>query len=117
MDTMNDRARGAMLGLAIGDALGTTYEFDRIDQPRYPALATGPATDVVGGGPFDLPVGAITDDTQLAVCLARSLAECAGWDAEDVANRYVAWADEAFDIGTQTRGSIANLEDGMPAAE
>ena len=44
-----DRAAGALLGLAVGDALGTTYEFDTIDQPDYPTLASTPATDVVGG--------------------------------------------------------------------
>src|SRR3954470_2392520 len=109
MDTMNDRARGAMLGLAIGDALGTTYEFDRIDQPRYPALATGPATDVVGGGPFDLPAGAITDDTQMAVCLARSLAELGHPDVADLGRRYLAWSEHAFDIGNQTRGAIDRI--------
>ena len=47
--TSDDRALGALLGLAVGDALGTTYEFRRMDQPAYPALATGPAVDVGGG--------------------------------------------------------------------
>ncbi|MGE0399882.1 MAG: ADP-ribosylglycohydrolase family protein, partial [Kofleriaceae bacterium] len=61
--TQLDRARGALLGLAVGDALGTTYEFARIEQPAYPTLATQPATDVVGDGPFGLAPGAITDDT------------------------------------------------------
>ncbi len=108
---MADRARGALLGLAVGDALGTTYEFARIEQPAYPALATEPATDVIGDGPFGLAPGAITDDTQLAVCLARSLAEKRGFDAADVAERYVAWQDEAFDIGNQTRSSLRAIED------
>lgn len=105
-----DRARGALLGLAVGDALGTTYEFARIEQPAYPTLATGPATDVVGDGPFGLAPGAITDDTQLAVCLARSLADSGGFDAPDVAKRYVAWQDEAFDIGNQTRSALWQIE-------
>ncbi|MFN0252700.1 MAG: ADP-ribosylglycohydrolase family protein [Kofleriaceae bacterium] len=109
-DSALDRARGALLGQAVGDALGTTYEFRRIEQPDYPALATSPATDVVGDGPFRLPAGAITDDTQLAVCLARSLAEKGGFDPADVAERYVAWQDEAFDIGGQTRSSLRAIE-------
>lgn len=113
---MNDNARGALLGMAVGDALGTTYEFERMDQPPYPALATGPATDVVGGGPFDLAPGAITDDTQLAVCLARSLVERGALDAEDVGRRYVAWMAEAFDIGNQTRWSLDRIEKGEAAA-
>jgi ADP-ribosylglycohydrolase len=107
-----DRERGALLGLAVGDALGTTYEFERIEQPPYPALATGPATDVAGGGPFGLEAGQVTDDTQLAVCLARSLAERGSFDVDDVAARYVAWSEHAFDIGRQTSAAIARLERG-----
>lgn len=113
-----EAARGALLGLAVGDALGTTYEFQTSSTaPPYPALAAGPATDVVGGGPFELSPGAITDDTQLATALARSLATREGFDAEDVARRYVAWSDHAFDIGNQTLASIRNLEAGTPALE
>ena len=113
---MNERAKGALLGLAVGDALGTTYEFARIEQASYPALATEPATDVVGGGPFGLAAGQITDDTQMAVCLARSLAEKQGLDVEDVGRRYIAWMDEAFDIGNQTRGSLTRLAEGDRSA-
>jgi ADP-ribosyl-[dinitrogen reductase] hydrolase len=114
MSTDRDRARGALLGLAVGDALGTTYEFDRIDQPPYPALAIGPATDVVGAGPFELEPGQVTDDTQLAVCLARGLAERGGFDAADTAARYVAWSEHAFDIGAQTLAAIERLGRGDP---
>lgn len=112
----HDRAEGALLGLAVGDALGTTYEFRTLEQPAYPALATAPATDVVGGGPFRLVAGQVTDDTQLAVCLARSLAECGRFDPADVARRYVAWIDEAFDVGRQTLGAIDQLREGASYA-
>lgn len=115
MYTMNERAKGALLGLAVGDALGTTYEFARIEQPDYPTLATVPARDVVGGGPFGLPAGAITDDTQMAVCLARSLAENGRrLVPADVARRYVAWMEEAFDVGNQTRGALDRIAAGDP---
>ena len=107
-----DRARGALLGLAVGDALGTTYEFEALEQAAYPALATGPATDVVGGGPFGLEPGQVTDDTQLAICIARSLVERGGFDPADIARRYVVWRDGAFDIGSQTRAAIDRLRDG-----
>jgi len=117
MDTMNERAKGTLLGLAVGDALGTTYEFEALEQRAYPALATGPATDVVGGGPFDLAAGQVTDDTQLAVCLARSLAAHGRLEVADVAGRYVAWTAEAFDIGNQTRDALLRIERGAaPAA-
>jgi ADP-ribosylglycohydrolase len=107
-----DRASGALLGLAVGDALGTTYEFEVMEQPPYPALAVGPATDIVGGGPFGLAPGQVTDDTQLAVCLACSLAEHGRLELDDLARRYVAWSLHAFDIGNQTRAAILSLQRG-----
>ncbi|MGE5185678.1 MAG: ADP-ribosylglycohydrolase family protein [Acidobacteriota bacterium] len=113
----NDRKIGAVLGLAVGDALGTTYEFARIDQPAYPALAPGPASDVVGGGPFALAAGQVTDDTQMAVCLARSLAERGRVDVDDLGRRYVAWSAHAFDIGNQTAAALRRIEAGTPARD
>jgi ADP-ribosyl-[dinitrogen reductase] hydrolase len=64
--TAHDRAVGALLGLAVGDAVGTTLEF------KAPGTFE-PITDLVGGGPFDLPAGAWTDDTSVALCLAESI--------------------------------------------
>jgi ADP-ribosyl-[dinitrogen reductase] hydrolase len=103
---------GALLGMAVGDALGTTYEFARVDQPDYPTLATGPATDIVGKGPFDLKPGQITDDTQMAVCIARSLADKRELDMLDIATRYVAWFQHAFDVGNQTGAVLRAIEQG-----
>ncbi|HEY5950942.1 MAG TPA: ADP-ribosylglycohydrolase family protein, partial [Kofleriaceae bacterium] len=103
---------GPLLGMAVGDALGTTYEFERPDQADYPTLATGPATDVVGGGPFDLKAGQITDDTQMAVCLARSLTERRAIDMLDIATRYVGWYQHAFDVGNQTGAALRAIEQG-----
>lgn len=65
-DPVADRAIGCLLGLAVGDALGTTLEFTRRD-------AHPPLTDMVGGGPFRLQPGEWTDDTSMALCLADSL--------------------------------------------
>jgi ADP-ribosyl-[dinitrogen reductase] hydrolase len=58
-----DRARGALLGLAVGDALGTTIEFKPRD--TYPLQ-----TEMTGGGPFGLMAGQWTDDTSMALALA-----------------------------------------------
>ena len=77
-----DRFRGALLGLAVGDALGTTVEFKK--RGSFAPLAT-----IVGGGPFGLEPGQLTDDTAMALCLAESLLACAGFDAEDQASRDV----------------------------
>src|SRR5881392_2709430 len=82
--TRLDRYRGAMLGLAAGDALGTTVEF------RAPGTFP-PITDIVGGGPFGLNAGEWTDDTSMALCLAEGLVECNGFDPHDQLARYVRW--------------------------
>ncbi len=66
--TRKDRFRGCLLGLAAGDALGTTLEF------RSPGTFE-PIDDMVGGGPFELRAGEWTDDTSMALCLAASLTE------------------------------------------
>lgn len=76
-----DRFRGCLLGLAAGDAVGTTVEF----RSRGSFL---PVTDMTGGGPFDLSPGEWTDDTSMALCLASSLLWAGGFDARDQMNRY-----------------------------
>ena len=68
-----DRYRGALLGLAAGDAVGTTLEF------KSPG-AFEPITGMVGGGPFGLEPGQWTDDTSMALCLAESLVEQQGFE-------------------------------------
>ncbi len=109
---IRDRARGALLGLAVGDALGTTLEFSSPKAPPFPELARGPHTDITGGGPFRLVAGQVTDDTQMACCLAASLRERRRFDLQDVAARYVAWSDHAFDIGGLTGASLAAIRAG-----
>ena len=69
-----DRFRGCLLGLAVGDAVGTTVEFS-------PRGSFAPLTDMVGGGPFQLEPGQWTDDTSMALCLATSLIERQGFDS------------------------------------
>jgi len=101
------RYRGAMLGLAVGDALGTTLEFAQ--QGEY-----APVFDLVGGGPHGLEPGQFTDDTSMALCLADSLLACRGFDPEDQLRRYVAWWREGersstgrcFDIGNTTAQAL-----------
>ncbi|HSM91498.1 MAG TPA: ADP-ribosylglycohydrolase family protein [Anaeromyxobacteraceae bacterium] len=112
-----NRARGALLGLAVGDALGTTLELSTVAAPPFPLLATGPHREIVGGGPFGVAPGQVTDDTQMAVCLASSLLATGGFDPADAAARYVEWGKVAFDAGDQTRRALAELERGTPPLE
>lgn len=105
------RYRGAMLGLAAGDALGTTLEFT--EPPCEPI------DDIVGGGPFGLEPGEWTDDTSLALCLAESLIERRGFDPVDQLSRYVRWYRDGhlssnghcFDIGITTRAALHRFEE------
>ena len=108
---VKDRLLGSFLGLAIGDAVGTTVEFRARDTFE-------PITDMVGKGPFNLPVGYFTDDTSMALCLAESLIEHPELDRNDLLNRFSKWYREGvnsptgrcFDIGTTTRSAIVNWE-------
>lgn len=111
--TLQDRAIGCLLGLAVGDALGTTLEFSTRD-------AGPPLTDLVGGGPFHLPAGTWTDDTSMALALADTLIWRRQLDPADLMNRFVNWwkwgeysaTGECFDIGITTRVALAKFEDG-----
>lgn len=105
------RYRGCLLGLAIGDALGTTLEFQR------PGSFT-PIADVIGGGPFMLAPGEWTDDTSMALCLADSLIGCQGFDRVDQLERYLRWYRHAYlsstgrcvDIGNTVRTALERFE-------
>jgi ADP-ribosyl-[dinitrogen reductase] hydrolase len=92
---LRDRFRGCLLGLAVGDAVGTTVEF----RPRG---SFEPLTDLVGGGPFHLSAGQWTDDTSMALCLATSLNELGRFDARDQMERYCRWADTGYLSSTGT---------------
>ncbi|MGO9960944.1 MAG: ADP-ribosylglycohydrolase family protein [Solirubrobacteraceae bacterium] len=106
-----DRCRGALLGLACGDALGTALEF------TTPG-SFAPIDDIVGGGPFGLRPGEWTDDTSMALCLAESLIEARGFEPVDQMQRYVRWwrdghlssTGHCFDIGNQTAEQLAAFE-------
>lgn len=96
-----DRFRGCLLGLAAGDAVGTTVEFRQRGTFK-------PLTDMTGGGPFNLLPGQWTDDTSMALCLATSLIERNGFDALDQMERYCRWADEGYLSSTGTCFDIGN---------
>jgi ADP-ribosylglycohydrolase len=105
-DLSLNRRRGALLGLAVGDALGAAVEF----------MSPGsfePVSDYRDGGAHGLAPGEWTDDTSMALALADSIAE-RGWDLHHQAERYLAWwktgaysvTGRAFDIGVTTAASL-----------
>jgi ADP-ribosylglycohydrolase len=85
---LRERFQGALLGLAVGDAVAAAGQYGRPGR-------LAPVRDLIGGGPFDLPRGAWTDDTAMALCLAESLLEC-GFDARDQVARYRRWQQEGY---------------------
>jgi len=106
-----NRFRGALLGLAMGDALGTTLEF----------MAPGsfnPITDIVGGGPFDLKAGQWTDDTSMMYCLAHSLVRTKKCDLDDQMTLYCRWWQDGvfsvngkcFDIGNTVQAALQRYQ-------
>lgn len=115
---IKDRALGALLGLAVGDALGTTLEFTQRDSYTH-------LTDMIGGGPFELKPGQWTDDTAMALALGESLCAKPALDEADLMGRFANWyvdgvnscTGTCFDIGNATRSAIeAWLRSGNPFA-
>ncbi|NQZ07503.1 MAG: ADP-ribosylglycohydrolase family protein [Algicola sp.] len=104
---MEDKIKGALVGLACGDAVGTTLEF--MDRGTFE-----PLTDMVGGGPFELAAGEWTDDTSMALCLAHSLLHQKQFDPVDQMNRYCNWYQygymssngRCFDIGITVSSAL-----------
>jgi ADP-ribosylglycohydrolase len=102
-----NRYRGSLVGLAVGDAIGTSLEF------QSPG-SFSPINDMLGGGPFDLKPGQWTDDTSMALCLADSLIETKKFDPKDQLSRYLRWIDDGylssngkcFDVGNTTRTAL-----------
>ncbi len=87
--SLRGRFLGALLGLAIGDAVAVATQY------RRPGTFA-PVGDMLGGGPFDLPRGGWSDDTAMALCLADSLLACNGFNARDQVDRYRRWQQEGY---------------------
>lgn len=113
---IEDRFHGAIIGLAVGDAMGVPLEFT--DPGTFQ-----PVKDMIGGGPFNLDPGMWTDDTSMALCLAESLIKTRDFDPADQMQRYLRWyqeghlsiTNECFDIGNTTQQALMNFaETGEP---
>ena len=102
--SVEDRALAAFLGLAIGDALGATVEFMTKGEiaARY-----GVHRNIVGGGWLRLAPGGVTDDTEMALALGRSLVRCGQLDIRDICDEFAAWLKAGpIDVGNTCRRGI-----------
>ena len=110
-DPFFDRALGCVVGLAIGDAVGTTVEF--LPRGGFP-----PVTDMIGQGPFRLSPGQWTDDTSMALCLAESLLAYPDLNPLDLMQRFQRWLEvgensatgTCFDIGKTTLRALSQFK-------
>ena len=106
-----NRAVGALLGLAVGDALGASREFTQRD-------ALPPLSDMTGGGHFALQPGQWTDDTAMALCLAESILACGKLDRHDLLRRFCRWwrqgenscTGASFSVGITTFAALERYE-------
>lgn len=105
MTSILSRAQGALYGQIIGDSLGSLVEFQRADQiaREYP----NGVRELADGGTYNLSAGQATDDTEMALALARSLVRCGFYLQKDVADSYQRWAEsQPFDMGMTTADAL-----------
>ncbi len=115
MTTLQSRYTGTLLGLAAGDALGGAVEFS----PRAALARSFPhgVREIVGGGPHGLRKGEVTDDTAMALAIARACTP-EGIDLDGVAANFVDWyRSDPKDIGITTSRALAKLDAGVPWRE
>ena len=110
--TLVARTVGCVVGAAVGDALGAPFEF----RPRgtfrreFPVPALVGTGEMVGGGAFGWAPGEFTDDTQMALALAASLRDRAGYDPDDLWLRWRIWGRHAPDVGSTTRHALGHAD-------
>ena len=110
--SMTSRYHGCLLGLAVGDALGGPVEF--MNPEQIIAKRGKPVREMIGGGWLKLRPGETTDDTAMTRALAASLVAVGGFDAADVAGRYVRWMErKPPDIGNITRIALNGWRSGL----
>lgn len=115
-DEVHERALGAYLGFAVGDALGATVEFMTPSEIQH---SYGMHRDMIGGGWLKLKPGQITDETQMALALGQSIIDSGGWNATAAADAFVAWLkSKPVDVGNTCRRGIQRyLTDGTLAGQ
>ena len=107
-DSLLDKALGAYLGFACGDALGATVEFM---YPKKIQQQYGVHDTIIGGGWLGLNKGDVTDDTEMSIALGNALISQQAWDIHAVANNYVAWLDSfPADVGDTCRRGISRYK-------
>jgi ADP-ribosyl-[dinitrogen reductase] hydrolase len=106
MQEVLSRARSAFVGMAVGDSLGAPVEFMT---PHEIAAQHGILKEIVGGGWLRLKPGQVTDDTQMALCIARAVVAAKGWSRAGIADNFASWLkSKPVDVGDTCRRGIRN---------
>ena len=101
---LKKRARSAFVGMAVGDALGATVEFMTASEI---ASKFGIFREITGGGWLRLKAGQVTDDTEMALCIARAVKKNQGWSREAIATEFARWLkSRPVDCGDTCRKGI-----------
>lgn len=111
---LSESIKSALLGVAVGDALGVPVEFkDREFLKKHPI------TDLIGYGTHNMPPGTFSDDSSLTFCLAEALTE--DFNLNTIASKFVEWyyfgywsaRGDVFDIGNATQDAIIRIRSGV----
>ncbi|MFP2927813.1 ADP-ribosylglycohydrolase family protein, partial [Pyxidicoccus sp. 3LG] len=108
------RRRGALLGLAVGNALAVPTAHRPLIANSFPTPADGPYSKLMGGGPHELRKGQVTEEVQLACCLGHSLRDLKRYDAADALRRYRAWEPHAFEVSEPMKELLEDCRAGPP---
>ncbi|MCL1829322.1 MAG: ADP-ribosylglycohydrolase family protein [Oscillospiraceae bacterium] len=106
MSEKNDRFLGALLGVAVGDALGAPLEF--LSAEEIKKRHGGEVRDMIGGGWLNVVPGEITDDTEMTLAVAEGIVESHFNPIPAIGRRFIAWYDSGpKDMGDCCRAAIA----------
>ena len=103
-----DKALGMLLGLHVGDSLGATLEF----KDKHEIYE--PHTEIIGGGLLSWKPGEATDDTDMMLCLLRSISNTGKFDQAAVSKEFLKWFESnPKDVGNTVSHALSNLKSGI----
>lgn len=115
IDKIQDRIRGALYGVAIGDAMGGPLEFCDAD---YIKTRYGQVREMIGGGWLNLEPGEVTDDTQMSLCVAEGILENPSAPVGPIGKRFIEWLDsDPKDVGATCHMAITKAKSSRSSAK
>ncbi len=113
-EQIRSREKGALLGLAVGDAFGVAGQDRKFPAAMFPELNAFPLSELQGGGTRRLKPGQVTHVTNAASCVAESLKSNQNYDMRATAKIYARWCELAPDVPAPLKATIAAMKSGRP---